>query len=115
MWIFRNVICLVDIRCKVIVEHRYEDAMDDYEKTMDAVAEHIKELLREEHIPKEKIAGVGIAFPGFVDQRNEVLRYGAINKWKNKSVIIKTWKTGQVFYVLWKIMQDVVLLEKKCV
>lgn len=84
---FGMLICLVNIRCKVVVEQKYEDRMDDYEKTMDTVAEHIKELLEEKHIPEEKVAGIGIAFPGFVDQRNEILRYGAINKWKDKYVI----------------------------
>lgn len=81
------LICLVDIRCNVVAERRYKDSMDDYEKTMEVVAEHVNELLDEENIPRDKIAGIGIAFPGFVNRQNEILRYGAINKWKDKPVI----------------------------
>lgn len=80
------LICLVDIRCNVVVERKYEDKTDEYEETIDAVTQHVNELLKEENIPREKIAGIGIAFPGFVDQYGGILRYGAINKWKDKQV-----------------------------
>ena len=81
------IICLVDIRCNVIAEHRYADKMDDYEETLNTVARHIQELLDEVKVPRKKVAGIGIVFPGFVDQNNGILRYGAINKWKDKPVV----------------------------
>ncbi len=83
---FGTLICLVDIRCNTIIERQYTDHIDDYENAMDAVAEHVRELLEEGNIPREKIAGIGIGLPGFVDGHNGILRYGAINKWKDKPV-----------------------------
>ena len=80
------MICLVDIRCNVVSEHRYDDKMDDYEETLDTVARRVKELIEEENVPKEKVAGIGIVIPGFVDHKKGILRYGAINKWKDKPV-----------------------------
>ena len=80
------LICLVDIRCNVVAERKYTDRISYYEETIDAVGRHVEELLEEQGIPREKIAGLGIAFPGFVNQREGVLRYGAINKWKDKTI-----------------------------
>ena len=54
------MICLVDIRCNVIAEHRYADKMDDYEETLNTVARHIQELLDEVKGPRKKVAGIGI-------------------------------------------------------
>ena len=52
------LICLVDIRCNVVAERKYTDRISYYEETIDAVARHVEELLEEQGIPREKIAGL---------------------------------------------------------
>lgn len=83
---FGTLICLTDIRGNVVCEQQYTDDIDDYEDALNAVAGYVEDLLGQTDIPREKIAGLGIGLPGFVDGHNGVLRYGAINKWADKSV-----------------------------
>lgn len=81
-----TLICLVDIRGNVVQEQQYMDEIEDYEDAMDAVAEYIEDLLQKAKVPRQKIAGLGVGLPGFVDGHSGVLRYGAINKWLDKPV-----------------------------
>lgn len=83
---FGTSICLVDIRGNVVCEQQYMDDIDDYEKAMDAVAGYVEDLLQKADIPYEKISGLGIGLPGFVDGHSGILRYGAIHKWRDKPV-----------------------------
>ncbi|MCI8442126.1 MAG: ROK family transcriptional regulator [Provencibacterium sp.] len=83
---FGTLLCLVDLRGNVVLERQYEDDIDDYEQMMDAIAERVEAFLEETQVPREKIAGLGIGLPGFVDGHRGVLRYGAIKKWKDKPV-----------------------------
>lgn len=83
---FGTLISITDLRGNVVLEKQYDDELDDYEEVMDAVAGYVEDSLGETNIPREKIAGLGIGLPGFVDGHNGVLRYGAINKWRDKPV-----------------------------
>lgn len=83
---FGTLICLTDLRGNVVCEQQYADDIDDYEEALNAVAGYVEDLLGQTDIPRGKIAGLGIGLPGFVDGHKGVLRYGAINKWADKSV-----------------------------
>lgn len=84
---FGTLICLTDIRGNVVCKQQYMDDIEDYTEAMDAVAGYVEDLLGQTDVPREKIAGLGIGLPGFVDGHNGVLRYGAINKWEDKSIV----------------------------
>lgn len=83
---FGTLISLVDIRGNVVCEKQFLDGIEDYEQAMDAVAGYVEELVQQAGIPRERIAGMGIGLPGFVDGHSGILRYGAINKWRDKPV-----------------------------
>lgn len=84
---FGTLICLTDIRGNVVCKQQYMDDIEDYTEAMDAVAGYVEDLLGQTDVPREKIAGLGIGLPGFVDGHNGVLRYGAINKWEDKAIV----------------------------
>lgn len=81
-----TLICVTDIRGNVVAEKQYMDDIEDYEEAMDAVAGYVEDLLGGTEVPREKIAGLGFGLPGFVDGHRGFLRYGAINKWRDKNV-----------------------------
>lgn len=81
-----TLISLVDIRGNVVSQQQYMDTIEDYEEAMDAVAGYVDDLLQKQDIPREKIVGLGIGLPGFVDGHSGILRYSTINKWQNKQV-----------------------------
>lgn len=83
---FGTLICLTDLRGNEICKQQYNDDISDYEEAMDAVAGYVEDLLRGTDVPREKIAGLGVGLPGFVDGHNGLLRYGAIDKWMDKPV-----------------------------
>lgn len=79
-------ICLVDLRGDTVCEQQYADTIDDYDAALDALAADIEDVLQKSGIPREKVVGVGIGLPGFVDGHMGLLRYGTISKWSNKFV-----------------------------
>ncbi|MCI8624182.1 MAG: ROK family transcriptional regulator [Provencibacterium sp.] len=83
---FGMLLCLVDLRGNVVSQRQYQDDLDDYDPAMDAIAGQIEALLKETEIPRERIAGLGVGLPGFVDGHKGILRYGAIKKWRDKPV-----------------------------
>lgn len=83
---FGTVGCLTDLRGNVICEMQHPLAGPDYETAMDTVAEVAEKLLQQTNISREKIVGLGIGLPGFVDGHMGTLRYGALYKWKDKAV-----------------------------
>ena len=83
---FGTQLCLTDLRGQVVHAEQYRDEIEDYGQAMDAVSQYVEDLLDKTQTPKEKIAGLGIGLPGFVDGHHGVLRYGAIHKWADKTV-----------------------------
>lgn len=83
---YGTLVCLVDLRGNVIHQHQYTDDYEEYEASMDAVAQSVESFLSEINICREKIVGIGIGMPGFVDGHSGVLRYGAMYKWMDKAV-----------------------------
>ena len=79
-------ICLVDLRGDTVCEQQYAAIIDDYDAALDALAADIEDVLQKSGIPREKVVGVGIGLPGFVDGHMGLLRYGTISKWSNKFV-----------------------------
>ena len=84
--VYGTLACLVDIRGNVVNQISMAGVHRDYEAAMDAVADSVKTLLEKSDIPGEKIVGMGIGLPGFVDGHSGTLRYGAMYKWKDKPV-----------------------------
>lgn len=83
---FGTLACLTDLRGKVLARAEYEQADPDYEKAMDALAEAAQAVIDAAGVDRAKIVGAGVCMPGFVDEEQGVLRYGALHKWQNKPV-----------------------------
>ena len=84
--VYGTLVCLVDLRGNVVAQYQCTDISSDYEKAMDDAAKSVETVLQKSGIPREKILGIGIGLPGFVDGHCGILRYGAMYKWKEKAV-----------------------------
>lgn len=58
----------------------------DYEQTLLAIKNIIEKSLKESKISREKILGVGICCPGFIDRTTGFIKYGIWPQWENKNL-----------------------------
>lgn len=78
--------CLTDLRGNIVSTVDWAEANPNYDEAMDTLARAIEEVIEKAGVARNRIAGVGVGLPGFVDREEGVLRYGALYKWQNKPV-----------------------------
>lgn len=70
----RRAVCLTDVRANVRYEAYYPCDITGYEETIEDLAQHIEQCLKETKIPREKVLGVGVGSAGVVDSRKGIIR-----------------------------------------
>ena len=58
---------LTDLLGNVVATRRTEQKLDEYQKTLEILADQIPDFLEESGISREKLLGVGVCLPGMVD------------------------------------------------
>ncbi len=76
--------------CNVCAEIIHESKIDgdfvNYKKTLSGVAAFIEASIMQAGIPRDKIAGIGVSAPGFIDRDTGYIRYGFLPEWENKNM-----------------------------
>ena len=65
--VYRTSYILTDIRGNIVAIRDTNQPLDEYQVTLERLAQDIPDFLSEADIPKEKILGVGICLPGMID------------------------------------------------
>ncbi|MDQ0257976.1 putative NBD/HSP70 family sugar kinase [Evansella vedderi] len=61
--------------------------VEDYMKTLNDGSRLIKRIINEQEIPMEKIVGIAIGVPGFIDYENGVVAHSTQLKWNNVPIV----------------------------
>ncbi|MDQ6600494.1 ROK family transcriptional regulator [Bacillus salipaludis] len=56
---------------------------ESYFETLEKVNMNLKELIEKNRIPHQRIIGIGVGLPGFIDNQNGVVKVSDQLKWKN--------------------------------
>jgi len=81
---YHTTMCVVDLRGKVVRDMKLPVACKDYKEMMGNLAQNIKDLIAESKIAHEKILGVGVGLPGFVEKNRGILRSSSRTDWNNR-------------------------------
>ena len=65
--VYRTSYVLTDILGNVVAIRHTDQPLDEYQVTLERLAQEIPDFLKEAAIPKEKMLGVGICLPGMID------------------------------------------------
>ena len=86
-WGPNGIICsITDLRGNILDMVRSINENWDIEPTVNETAEMIGGLIKKNRLDREKIIGIGVGIPGFVEIETGVVRYSPIHGWKNASV-----------------------------
>ena len=83
---FATYVCLTDIRGHIAAQEEHPICPSDYETALDHISSIVQGLIGKGHVPAERISGVCLGIPGFVDSSAGILRYGSVSKWRNKHI-----------------------------
>lgn len=83
---YQTAICMLNLRGNEIISMKYPPMNKGYVGEMDAIAENIGKLILESGVDQEKILGVGVGLPGFVEARKGILRESFKSAWNNKNI-----------------------------
>jgi predicted NBD/HSP70 family sugar kinase len=83
-WGPNGIICvLTDLRGRVIDRVRVKNEKWEPDATISRTAKLIAKMTERNKIPKEKILGVGVGVPGFIETETGVIRYSPAHGWQN--------------------------------
>ena len=62
---------------------KYDFYHMDWKNIMDEICNIIREIMKDEKIPKSKIAGIGIGIPGIIDDKSGIVTFSPQLGWKS--------------------------------
>ncbi len=65
--VYRTSYVLTDIRGDIVAIRHTDQPLDEYQVTLERLAQEIPDFLAEAAVPREKILGIGICLPGMID------------------------------------------------
>ena len=83
---YQTTICMLNIRGKEKISLCYTPKEMEYAEEINYLSDKILELIEKSGIKRNKILGVGIGIPGFVERSKGVLRKGTLRKWKDQNI-----------------------------
>ncbi len=82
----KTILCITDLRSN-LVSHKVDAAVEhEYDYYVKHVADTIVEMLAQAGIKKEKVAGIGVGVPGFVESSKGMVRYYGRYGWRDKTL-----------------------------
>ena len=83
---YQTAICMLDLQGNEKISVKYPPLNGEYVEEMDALAQSIDKLIAGSGVDMEKILGVGVGLPGFVEAKAGVLRESFKTNWNNKNI-----------------------------
>ena len=83
---YQTAICMLDLHGNEKISVKYPPMNGEYVEEMDALAQSIDKLIAGSGADMEKILGVGVGLPGFVEAKAGVLRESFKTNWNNKNI-----------------------------
>ena len=80
----RCAYCLTDLRLRDMSLMEEYRSNANYEETLDSVSETLQQIIDERPDIRDRIVGVGVGIPGFVDRKSGILRSMSRFNWQNK-------------------------------
>lgn len=78
---------LCNMRAEIIHESKFDGDFNNYKKTLYEVSMLVETSIIQSGISREKIAGIGVSAPGFIDRDTGYIRYGFSTEWENKNLV----------------------------
>lgn len=85
---YQTVICMLDLRGNERISRKYPPMNGSYAAEMDTLARNVQRLITESGVDPERILGIGVGLPGFVEPKAGVLRESFKADWNNKSIAV---------------------------
>lgn len=76
--------CVTDLRGAVLCRKELAAPGKNYEKMLAELGDQLQELLDRAAVPREKLLGLGVGIPGFVDARKGMVRTGLYASWSDR-------------------------------
>jgi predicted NBD/HSP70 family sugar kinase len=83
---YHTYLCITDIRGNAIKEEELPIAPPNYDEMITGLTEQIGQIIAGSGIQREKILGIGIGLPGFVESGRGVVRSSQRTDWNNKAI-----------------------------
>jgi Transcriptional regulator/sugar kinase len=81
------LLSICDLNGHAVYENKLEGNYRDYERTLQYMKDIIEESLEKSRVPHNKVLGVGICCPGFIDRETGFIKYGIWPEWENKNLL----------------------------
>lgn len=83
---YETVLCILDLRGNEKISAKHPPMNGEYQEEMSALARDIEKLVSQSGVDTQKILGVGVGLPGFVDPGAGILRESFKTGWNNKNI-----------------------------
>ena len=83
---YQTTICMLNIRGKEKISLCYISKELEYIEEINYLSNKILELIEKSGVEHNKILGVGVGIPGFVERNRGVLRKGTLRKWREQNI-----------------------------
>ncbi len=90
---YQIAVCVMNLRGKIKAKRTYVPQFNDYQATLQDLAEQIECAIQEAGVDREKILGVGVGLTGFVDSKNGVLKKSGYRNWETDQKVAKLLQT----------------------
>lgn len=84
---YQTLFCVTDLRGKVCGSLVLEAADPRYPEMTAFVAQNIRELVRRSGVPEERLFGVGVGIPGFIEYQEGVIRTALHADWMGRPFV----------------------------
>ncbi|MGB8452240.1 MAG: ROK family protein [Anaerocolumna sp.] len=78
---YRTCICLTDLRGNPVCRRELPVVSFEYDKMIDFIVENIIAVREESTIKIERLLGVGLGLPGFIEEETGIIRTGSYISW----------------------------------
>lgn len=76
--------CIMDLRGNIVAQYLKEIVSERYSEMLRQVSKEISDLWEKSGIKREKILGVGVGLPGFIDSKEGLIRSSFRSGWNNQ-------------------------------
>ena len=83
---YKTVVVLLNLRGVRIADYCYQSERRSYPNEVNYLSEIIKMVIQKGCVEKEKILGIGIGIPGFVEAKKGIVRQSTLRCWNGKPI-----------------------------
>lgn len=80
------VLSMTDLRGDVVAKTQISLANTEPESVFQEIAQGVRQIISEQHVPRQRVLGMGVAISGIVDPQQGILSYSPLLQWRQVSI-----------------------------